>query len=299
MGFFFDTVITVTASSDQDTLDGALSLCGKYEKLLSKTIEGSDVWQINHASGATVQVSADTIALLKKSIEISEASGGAFDITVAPAIALWDFTGDKHILPDKDALAEAATLIDYRKISIEGNYVTLGEGIEVDLGGIAKGYIADKIAEYLWEQGVESGLLNFGGNVLVIGTKPGGEKWSVGVRDPDGEADDYIAAIHVANQAVVTSGVYERGFALDGVWYHHILDTKTGWPVHNGLMSVTIVADNSTLADALSTTCFALGIEEGTKLAEAYAAQAVFIDENGMITASQGLEGTGAFEVLK
>ena len=155
VGFFFDTVITITAYCQPDTLDGALLCCGEYEKLLSKTIEGSDVWRINHATGGETEVSADTIALLTKAMEISEASGGAFDVSVAPASALWDFTGDVHTLPDKDALAAAAALIDYRKIIIHGNRVILGDGMEIDLGGIAKGYIADKVAQLLREQGVE------------------------------------------------------------------------------------------------------------------------------------------------
>ena len=292
VGFYLDTVITLTAYVESPSvLEDALKECGRYENLLSRTIEGSDVWRVNHARGAAVEVSQDTIDILEIARQVSELSGGAFDVTVAPASTLWDFTSGKAALPDADALREAAEKVDYRKIEIDGNRVTLPDGMRVDLGGIAKGYIADAIKAYLQDRGVRSGVLSFGGNIVCIGTKPDGSPWKVGIQDIDEPSGSYMLVTSNRGGSTVTSGIYERGFTLDGVRYHHILDTKTGWPVQNELASVTIFSESSVWGDALSTAVFALGTEAGAALVERLeGVEALLIRRDRSCTGTSGVE---------
>lgn len=298
VGFYLDTSVTISAyGATSEALNALLSECATYEALLSKTIEGSDVYNINHANGAPVTVSGHTRVVLEKALEIATLSGGAFDITIAPATELWDFKSETPTLPDSVALEAAAKLVGYKNISLSGNVVTLPAGMMIDLGGIAKGYIADEIADNCRASGITSGLLNFGGNVVVIGSKPDGSAWNVGIQDPDQPTGAYLAAIPAVNSTVVTSGIYERGFDLDGVRYHHILDTATGWPVQNELSSVTILTQSSMEADALSTTCFALGTEGGMALLREHFPEvnAVFITKDRQVTATEGVAQLLAF----
>jgi len=280
-GIACDTVVTITAYASQETVDGTLRICADYEALLSKTIEGSDVWNLNHADGNPVEVHPETAELIRLAIEVGKASEGAFDITIAPVSALWDFTADAPVLPDPEALHAAAARVDYRNIAVDGNTVTLKNNAEIDLGGIAKGYIADRVADYLHEQGVTSACINMGGNVLTIGTKPDGTPWTIGIRDPNGTPDRSAEVLKLGRAAVVTSGNYERFFELDGIRYHHILDPKTGMPVSNGLASVTIIGTRSDLCDALSTACFVLGEERSKVLLDEYNVRAIFLYNDG------------------
>ena len=280
-GYACDTVVTVTAYAPQETVDATLRICSDYEKVLSKTVAGSDIDRLNRAGGAPVEVQPETAALLALAVEIGRESGGAFDVTVAPASALWDFRTDEPQLPDPDALSDACRSIDFRNIAIDGTAVTLKNGAEIDLGGIAKGYIADCVADYLRSQGVASACINMGGNVVTIGTKPDGTPWTVGIRDPNGTPEQSAEVLHPTDAAVVTSGTYERGFDLDGIRYHHILDPKTGMPVQNGLASVTIVGTRSALCDALSTACFVLGEEKSRPILSEYGVSAIFLYADG------------------
>ena len=279
VGFYLDTVITLSAYvEDTAVLQDALEECGRYECMLSRTIEGSDIWNINHAQGAPVEVSDETVEILETARQVSELSGGTFDVTIAPVSTLWDFTSGAAVLPDASAIEEAARWIDYTQVEIEGNTVTLPDGMMIDLGGIAKGYIADAVKGYLEEQGVASGILSFGGNIVAIGLKPDGEPWKVGIQDIDAPTGDYMLVARNFGGSTVTSGIYERGFELDGVYYHHILDPDTGWPVQNELASVTIFSDSSMWGDALATAAFSLGTEAGIALIESLdGIEAVFI----------------------
>ncbi len=280
-GFTCDTVVTVTAYAPQETVDATLRICADYEKILSKTAAGSDIDRLNRANGEPVEVQPETAALLALAVEIGTASGGAFDVSIAPASALWDFKAEVPQIPDENALLAACGRIDYRSIVIDGNTVTLKNGAEIDLGGIAKGYIADCVADYLRSQGVTSACINMGGNVVLIGTKPDGTPWTVGVRDPNGTPEQSEEVLALSDAAVVTSGTYERGFDLGGVRYHHILDPKTGMPVQNGLASVTIIGTRSALCDALSTACFVLGEEKSRPVLERYGVRAIFLYADG------------------
>ena len=268
VGFYLDTVIILTAYTDDDqVLKDAMEECSRYEKLLSATIEGSDVWRINHADGQPVEVSDDTMEVLRCAVRIAELSGGAFDVTIAPVSSIWDFTSGEAVLPDAEKIARAAKLVDYTKLELEGNTVRLPAGMMIDPGGIAKGYIAG------------------------IGTKPDGSDWKVGIQDIDKATGEYMLVSRNNGGSTVTSGIYERGFDLDGVRYHHLLSTETGWPVQNELASVTIFSDSSMLGDALSTTAFVLGTEEGTRLIESLEGiEALFIARDRTVTMTSGAE---------
>ncbi len=291
VGFYLDTVITLTAyTEDKQILKDALQECGRYEQLLSKTVEGSDVWKINHAEGAPVEVSDDTIVILQCAKKIGDLSGGAFDVTIAPVSALWDFKSGEHTLPDADAIDRAAGMVDYTRMLIEGKTVTLPAGMMIDLGGIAKGYIADRIKAYLEKRGVKHAILSFGGNIVGIGTKPDGSEWKVGIQDIDKPTGEHMLVSRNTGGSTVTSGIYERGFDLDGVRYHHLLLSDSGWPVQNELASVTIFSDSSMEGDALSTAAFVLGTENGLKLIESLdGIEAVFIAKDRTVTGSSGV----------
>ncbi len=293
IGFYLDTVITLTAYVENgQVLRDALEECGRYERLLSRTVEGSDVWRINHADGMPVEVSDDTVSILSCARRISELTGGAFDVTIAPVSTLWDFTSEDHVLPDADEIARAAGMVDYSKLELDGNTVRLPAGMMIDLGGIAKGYIADRIKAYLVNRGVRHAILSFGGNIVAIGEKkPDGTEWKVGVQDIDKKTGEYMLVSRSLGGSTVTSGIYERGFDLDGVRYHHLLSASTGWPVQNELASVTIFSDSSMEGDALSTAAFVLGTEEGLKLIESLEGiEALFISRDRKVTYSSGAE---------
>lgn len=292
--FFFDTVVVMTIYwKDDAPLQAAMERCAYYENLFSKTVEGSDVWRLNHAGGERIPVDSETRTVIETALEYAALSQGKFDITIEPCVALWDFSeGSQGQLPDPAALSAAAAKVDYTLIDINDDGVKLGAGQTIDLGAIAKGYITGRIASLLKDLGVESGMLNFGGNVQVIGNRPDGNPWNVGIQDPGQATGGSVAVVPVTDRAVVTSGIYQRGFDLDGVRYHHLLDPATGMPIQNDLAGVTIIADDSFQGDALSTGLFALGESDGLALAQALdGVDAIFITREGKISYTPGLEG--------
>lgn len=287
------TAVTVTVYHTQDraVLDECFRQMERYEDLFSRTREGSDVWRINQAGGKPLEVAEDTAGVLRLAQEYAVYSDGALDVTIAPASGLWDFTAEAPRVPDAAALAAAAAHVGWQNLFIDGTTVQLGEEeMAVDLGAVAKGYIADRLAAVLRDNGVTSALINLGGNIYALGDKDGAD-WKIGIRSPrDGTA--LAATVRVQNKSVVTSGIYERGFEQDGVWYHHILDPKTGRPVQNGLASVTIASDSSAEGDALATACFVLGEEKGIELIRRMpGVQALFIREDGTQTRTEGFPG--------
>jgi FAD:protein FMN transferase len=290
-GFNFDTYNTISACCEKTILEESMKKCDYYNDLLSKTVPGSDVWRINHAGGKAVRVSSETIRILSMAARVSEDSDGAFNISVGSAMAMWRFTDGSMKIPDKRELAEAIARADYTKILLGEDTVEVPPEMQIDLGGIAKGYIVDCIAEELRSRGVKSALLNFGGDVVTIGHKPDGNPWLIGLQKPDGEhGKDFWAVVKSVDSTVVTSGVYERGFDVNGVRYHHILNPRTGWPVQNGLSTATICAKDSMLADALTTAIFVLGADEGMRLTQKYGVQAVFLSQDGSISFPQGMD---------
>lgn len=295
-GFKLNTVIKLTVydKKDKALLDEAMALCDKYEKLFSRTLSSSEIYKLNHGTlpeeNGFFQVSAETEELVKKGIHYSELSDGAFDLSLAPVSSLWDFTSGEKNIPDKASLEAALPLVNYKNIVLEKNGIHFEKkGMGIDLGAIAKGYIADKIKEFLVSEGVKSGIINLGGNVLCIGSQPDGTPFRVGIQKPFSDRGETAVNIEVSDKSVVSSGVYERYFEKDGVLYHHILNPKTGMPYENGLVSVTILSDQSVDGDALSTTCFALGLEKGMELIESLKnTEAVFITEDGELHYSEG-----------
>lgn len=284
VGFYFDTVVSATLyGAPEGTLDEIWAECERYEKLLSKTIEGSDVDRINNANGQTVIVDPETWEILRRAREISRLTGGAFAVTIAPLTAMWDFTGGTQRMPTDDQRLAALPLVDDSVITLgENNTVTLPAGMEIDLGGIAKGYIADKVAEML--RGKASGvILSLGGNVYVLGTKPDGTTYNVGIQDPDGNSGSVMAVVNTTNRSVVTSGIYERQFVKDGVIYHHILDPVDGLPSRSDLASATIVAESSMDADALATACIVLGREKALQLLAELGAEGVLVTRDRQV----------------
>lgn len=299
-GFGLDTAVSITIYGQpetvaKDALSAAYAELERLETLLSATRAESDIARINQANGKTVTVSKETAELLTLSLQIGEASGGAFDVTVRPLSLLWNFGGEAPTVPEREVLVAACETVDYRNLTVNGTAVTLLEG-GVEPGGIAKGYIADRLREMLKDQGVTSALIDLGGNIVAQGSK-NGDDWRIGIKDPQNPSA-LAAVIRGQDLSVVTSGTYERGFTLDGVRYHHLLDPKTGLPVHNGLASVTIVTKNSALADGLSTACFVLGESEARALLKQFPeAQALFIYEDGTRSVTEGLKPSGEGDI--
>ncbi|MDY6037552.1 MAG: FAD:protein FMN transferase [Eubacterium sp.] len=309
-GFYLDTVCNITIyqmdkmseSSANEVIDGAFKLCEKYENLLSKTRESSDVYKVNHAGGKAVECDDETVLIIRKAIEYAKLSEGKFDVTIGQATDLWNFQpeGGEGKIPEQSALNEALKHVDYRQIQIDGKMISLSDPKgEIDLGGIAKGYIADKVSEYLKKKGVKGAVVDLGGNISVIGYKADETEFRIGIRNPFGEAGSIIGAINAHDKSLVTSGTYERSFKFDGKLYHHILDVKTGYPVETDLASVTIIgAGNAGIdCDSLATTCLVLGEEKAKALIESLDGfEAIFVQNDGTITTSKDLKG---FEATK
>jgi len=274
--------ITIYGAADPGLLDEAFELCAEYEALLSITAEGGDVWRVNHAGGEPVTVDPRTIELIKEGLEFGVISSGMFDITIGRLSRLWDFgaaDGDdlslEPTIPAEAELEAARVTVDYRQVSIDGDTVQLANSDAwLDLGAIAKGYIADKIAGFLTEHGVTMALIDLGGDIMTVGNKQDGSPWRIAVREPFGEMDEYLGVIEISAEipgvmpgeipgvSVTSSGVYERQFEKDGVLYHHILDPNTGMPVKSDVISATVLAENAVTGEGLSTTMVLLGSSE-------------------------------------
>lgn len=298
--FVLDTVVNFSIwNGSQEVLDKMVAMCYDYEKLLSKSIEGSDVYRLNHSDGKPVDVSDDTIFLLKKSIAYSELSEGYFDATILPVKDLWDFKSENPKVPADSDIKEALLKVNYRNIVIEGNEVTLKNQSQLDFGGIAKGYIADEISGYVKSQGIERAIINLGGNVLMVGNKSPESLWTVGIQHPDKNRNESLATVKVENKSVVTSGIYERYFKVDGKIYHHLINPFTGKPAENGIQSVSIISDKSLDGDVLSTACFVMGLEKGMQLIESLdAVECIYILDDMEIVKSSGV-GNYKFELVK
>lgn len=304
--------ITIYDSQDKALLDDCLALCDKYELIFSRTNEKSELYKLNHrkdtsdkdtntdrqttpypVSGTadTWHISEDLAALLSEGLDITRESDGAFDIAIAPLTSLWDFTAEDPKVPDDAAIQKALPLCSSDGVTIDGQDITLpSDDIQFDVGAIAKGYIADRMKDLLVKKGVKSAIINLGGNVLCIGSKPDGTPFKVGIQKPFADRNETEAVMDITGKSVVSSGIYERCFKQNGKLYHHILNPKTGYPYDNSLISVTIISDQSVDGDALSTTCFALGLEDGLKFAEKKGVQAVLITEDYELHYTDGFQ---------
>lgn len=302
-GFYFNTIITVTIYQDisNDLLNECFALADQYENYFSNTIAGSDISLINASGGTPVTVHDETVELLQEAISYGVLSEGRFDITVGKLSDLWDISTkalleetNMDMIPSKSEIAVALSTVDYRNIEINGNEVTLrNPDARIDLGGIAKGYIADRMKQFLNENGITSGFINLGGNFLALGAKQSGDAYVVGIQKPFAEDGAILASVEVTDQTVVSSGIYERYFTVDDTRYHHILDVSTGYPYENNLLGVTVITTESVDGDALSTICFSLGLEDGMTLIESLPdTEAIFITDDYELHTSSGMGTT-------
>ena len=305
--------ITIYDSQDKSLLDDCLALCDRYELIFSRTNENSELYKLNHrisdsaVSNQTIEtqttpyqvngttntwhISEYLAALLSQGLSITRESDGAFDIAIAPLTSLWDFTAEDPKAPDDADIQKVLPLCSSDGVTIDGQDITLpSDDIQFDVGAIAKGYIADRMKDFLVKKGVNSAIINLGGNVLCIGSKPDGTPFKVGIQKPFADRNETEAVMDITGKSVVSSGIYERCFKQNGKLYHHILNPKTGYPYDNSLVSVTIISDQSVDGDALSTTCFALGLEDGLKFAEKKGVQAVFITEDYELHYTDGFQ---------
>ncbi|MGN1086637.1 MAG: FAD:protein FMN transferase [Porcipelethomonas sp.] len=291
--FAMDTYMNIKVydgDNAQTALNEAADRISELEKMWSVTDENSEIYAINHSRGASVAVSEETGELLDFSLLISDLTNGALDCTMYPILTAWGFTTSNYQVPDETELSALLENTGYEKVKLDGNTVTIPEDMQIDMGAVAKGYTGDLITEVLKENGVTSALLDLGGNIQTIGTKPDGTQWKLGLRSPFD--DGSFATLEVADCAVITSGGYERYFVgEDGETYWHIIDPETGKPAHSGLVSVTIVGKDGRLCDALSTSLFVMGLDKAENLwREREDFEMVLVSDDGKIYLTEGLE---------
>ncbi len=288
--------ISIYDKVDESVFTEAFSRISEIEKEMTINNEGtSEVIEINNASGKhEVKVSQDTFNVLQKGLYYSELSGGKFDITIGPVVKLWNINTPQAAVPDENELKEAVKLVDYRKLHLDKDKLTAlldAEGMQIDVGGVAKGYAADEVEKVLKQNGVEHAIISLGGNILAMGSKPNGDAWNVGIQDPFSPRGDYMGIVKLKDQTAVTSGIYERFFEEDGKIYHHIMDAKTGYPVDNELASTTVITAKSSNADGMTGVLFQLGVDRGMELAEKLdGIEVIFITKDKKVYLSSGLQ---------
>ena len=285
-----DTYMKIEAYGEnaENAVSQARARVEALEKLWSATDENSEIYAINH--GENPELSAETLDLLSFTLEMSAKTDGAFDATIYPVLTAWGFTTDEHRVPDESELAELLKKVGYEKVLVDGNKISLERGMMLDFGGAAKGWASDECARIMRENGVKSALINLGGNVYALGKRADGNLWRIGVADPQSESAENAGIISVCDRAVVTSGSYQRYFTQDGKTYGHIIDTKTGFPADNDLLSVTIVAEEGKLCDVLSTALFVMGREQAEQFWQKNGGfEMILIEKSGEIYVTAGI----------
>lgn len=300
--FAMDTIMEMTIYDEngEQLLTDAEQEIRRLERLFSVTIEDSEIAKLNQNAGiAPVQLSDDTLRILQTGQQINKQTNGCYDMTIAPIVQAWGFTKEEHHVPSSDELSQLLSLVhaDNLEISADANTAYLSQhGMSVDLGGIAKGYTSDAVAAMLKQSGVSSALLWLGGNISVIGNKPDGTAWKIAVENPQDQTD-YVGLLEVSDCSVITSGGYQRYFEQDGKRYHHIIDPATGIPSQSDLLSVTIVSENGTKADALSTALFVMGLKDALDFwRQSTDFEAVFVTTDNQVVATEGLRDCFTFE---
>ena len=292
--FAMDTYMTVTAygAKAQEAVDEAEAEIQRLDELLSTGNEESEIAQLNQNKSAIL--SEDAGYLVERALELNKETDGAFDIAIYPVMEAWGFPTQNYQVPTADTLESLLKLADASQIIYDENSRKISfdrEGMKIDLGGIAKGYTSSRIMDIYKENNISSGLVNLGGNVQALGTKPDGSKWRVAVQSPD-DTEDYLGILSVEDKAVITSGGYERYFEQDGKTYHHIIDPKIGYPAENGLTSVTVVSEDGTLADGLSTSLFIMGKEEAIEFWKAHSEEfdIIMLTDEGKLYVTEGIQ---------
>lgn len=305
--FYLDTFVTVQVydckenysdlikNTDEmmDLVNNAVNLCAKYELIFSKTNTNSEIYLFNNSKKTDIEISNELYYVIDKSLYYSKLSEGKFDITISKLADVWNFKNE--IVPDTSTVNTALKTVNYENIKIYNEndkyYLTVTGNSELDFGSIAKGYIADEIKNYLISNGIKSGLINLGGNMLAIGNKPNGSMYTIGIQKPFAKDGELIYSIDVNDKSVVTSGIYQRMFKHNDKIYHHIIDSKSGYPVDTGVYSATIIAEKSIDADALSTVCVLLGREKSLELINSIEGiECIIVDKNYNLYFSNGLK---------
>lgn len=290
--FAMDTVITVEAHGGdaQNAVGEAEELIYKLEGMWSVTDENSEIYRANHSNGNTTDISMETQELLEFALQTAQQIDGAFEPTIYPVLQAWGFTTGEYQIPDESELSDLLTRVDYQKIALTEGGLSMPNGMELDLGAIAKGYTGDLLIDIMRQNGVTSGIINLGGNVSLIGKATSGELWRVGIRSPFGDGN--IGVLEAEDTNIITSGVYERYFVgEDGITYGHILDPTDGKPVENDLLSVTIVGKEGRLCDALSTAMFVKGLAGATDYWRAHDGfDMILVTKNNEIYVTEKLE---------
>lgn len=276
-------MITIYDRKDEAVLDGAFELIQDADRRLSRTISSSEISRINQAAGdAPVTVSEETYSLLKRAMELAAETDYAFNPLIGALTDLWAIGTDHARVPSAEEIEALLPYTTAENIVFDdsmGSVYLTSSNTSLDLGGIGKGYASDLVAAYLHEHGVKRAIINLGGNIYCIGSRKSGESWVVGLQNPESDYGGYYATVDVDDEAVITSGGYERFTVEDGEVYQHVLDPSTGYPSSSDLLSATIIDEDATLSDALSTAVFVLGRERGTKLIEDLSLEGVLLTD--------------------
>lgn len=304
-GFYLDTVCKISiydmdGDLDKEKAEAAINKaykrCRELENTLSNTIESSEVSQINSAGGKWVTVGKDTLKVVKAGVKYGELSDGDFDITIGSVSGLWDFQSENPVVPEQSKITEALKHVNYKNIQFNGNKIRIIDPeAKLDLGGIAKGYVADELTTLLEKEGVTSAVINLGGNISTIGGKPDGSPFVIGIEKPYTDRTEIIGTTTADNQTVVTSGIYERQFQKDGKIYHHVLSSKTGYPAETQLEAVSLVAKKgrSMDIDAMSTICLMKGVDGGKAfIKKQKGVEAVFSAQGKEVAKTKGMKFT-------
>lgn len=290
--FAMDTYMTFAAYGDNagEALEKAEKEIHTLESEWSVTDENSEIYAVNHSNGNVVTLSEDTAGVVSFALEMAKETDGALEPTIYPVLTAWGFTTDENRIPGNEEIQSLLSRVGYEKVELNGQKIHLPEGMELDLGAVGKGYAGDLTAEIVKESGVTSALLNIGGNVQTVGSRPDGNDWRLAIRSPYGDGE--VGVLEVSDCAVVTSGNYERYFTgEDGKRYGHIIDPKTGYPVDNGLASVTIVTEEGKMGDALSTSMFVKGLEGAQEYWKSHEEfDMILMTEDGEIYLTEGIE---------
>lgn len=288
--YAMDTVMSLTAygSHAKEALDAASAEIQRLDKLFSISSETGDIYQVN--KNGEGDLSEDTRSLLASALEYGRETDGIFDCTIEPVMEAWGFTTQNYRVPSDAELSELLFHVDASTVTLTGNHVTLPSDVKLDLGGIAKGFTSARVMDVFKENGVTSGIISLGGNVQTLGLKPDGKRWRVGIQDPS-DLNSMFAVVEVSDEAVITSGAYQRYFEENGVHYHHIIDPRTGYPAESGLTSVTIISADGTLADALSTSLFIMGADDASAFWKKHQDQfeAIMMTDSGEVLVTSGI----------
>jgi thiamine biosynthesis lipoprotein len=288
-------VVTIYDRTNREVFEKVFSRIREIHQTMSMQVADSEVRLINEEAGKTaVPVSADTLYVIKEGLRYSKLSDGRFDISIGPLVELWSIGTEYARIPEPEEIQAVLPLIDYRLVRIDEDASTVyleKKGMQLDLGGIAKGYASDEARRILLEEGIEHAIIDFGGNIWAVGERPQNRQWRIGIQDPEKERGRYAGILTLTDATVVTSGIYERYFFVDGTRYHHILDPDTGYPFRNELASVSVTTTEGIFSDAVSTILFTFGLEEGFRFASRFPGlEAIFIEKNGTITLTEGIE---------